>query len=161
MSELDDLKGSLRDARARFAALVESIRPDLHRYCSRMTGSALDGEDIVQETLAAGLYQLGQLSSELPLRPWLFTIAHHKCVDFLRSRKGQPVPMSDEGDEAVVEIEPEIEERDYASYAFSRFGSPIAAARTRCSRAEGSSGSLPPRGREDPRHVGRRSEGGA
>jgi uncharacterized membrane protein len=35
MSELDDLKGSLRDARARFATLVETLRPELHRYAAR------------------------------------------------------------------------------------------------------------------------------
>jgi hypothetical protein len=37
--------------RTALAALLEAIthlRPSLHRYCSRMTGSLLDGEDIVQ-----------------------------------------------------------------------------------------------------------------
>src|SRR6266568_2359848 len=37
---------------ARYVAFLETIthlRPSLHRYCSRMTGSVLDGEDVVQE----------------------------------------------------------------------------------------------------------------
>ena len=42
----------LGQARAGFEKLVAEIRPELHRYCARMTGSVIDGEDIVQDTLA-------------------------------------------------------------------------------------------------------------
>jgi DNA-directed RNA polymerase specialized sigma24 family protein len=42
----------LNQARPRFLALVADVRPDRHRCCARMTGSVIDGEDIVQETLA-------------------------------------------------------------------------------------------------------------
>jgi DNA-directed RNA polymerase specialized sigma24 family protein len=52
MSADDSLIADLRDGRRRFLTLVDDIRPDLHRYCSRMTGSVIDGEDVVQETLA-------------------------------------------------------------------------------------------------------------
>jgi RNA polymerase sigma-70 factor (ECF subfamily) len=31
--------------------LFAEFRPRLHRYCARMTGSVIDGEDVVQETL--------------------------------------------------------------------------------------------------------------
>jgi hypothetical protein len=37
---------------ARYLAFLETvsqIRPTLHRYCSRMTGSVVDGEDVVQD----------------------------------------------------------------------------------------------------------------
>jgi hypothetical protein len=40
------------DARYRaFLETVSGVRAQLHRYCARMTGSRLDGEDLVQETL--------------------------------------------------------------------------------------------------------------
>jgi RNA polymerase sigma-70 factor (ECF subfamily) len=109
----------LRQAHARFAAMVESIRPALHRYCSRMTGSALDGEDLVQETLAQAYYGLSLVRQDVPLRPWLFTIAHHKCVDFLRSRSARSTVDIDERNEPTVEIDAEIEDRELASNAFS------------------------------------------
>lgn len=32
--------------RAEFERLLAEMRPKLHRYCARMTGSAVDGEDI-------------------------------------------------------------------------------------------------------------------
>jgi hypothetical protein len=39
---------------ARYVAFLETIthlRPRLHRYCARMTGSVLDGEDVMQEAV--------------------------------------------------------------------------------------------------------------
>ena len=31
--------------------LAAELRPQLHRYCARMTGSVIDGEDVLQEAL--------------------------------------------------------------------------------------------------------------
>jgi len=77
--------GAFADAREQFLALVDGVRPELHRYCARLTGSVIDGEDIVQETLAKAFYALS-LSAEVPsLRPWLFRIAHNTALDFLKS----------------------------------------------------------------------------
>jgi len=76
---------SIASARAQFLALVEGIRPDLHRYCARLTGSVIEGEDIVQETLARAFYTLAENPEAPPLRPWLFKIAHNAALDFLKS----------------------------------------------------------------------------
>jgi RNA polymerase sigma factor (sigma-70 family) len=65
--------------------MVEALRPELHRYCARLTGSVIEGEDIVQETLANAFYALSLKDEVPPLRPWLFRIAHNKAVDFLKS----------------------------------------------------------------------------
>jgi RNA polymerase sigma-70 factor (ECF subfamily) len=119
MSELGPLAAALRDARERFSAIVEGVRPDLHRYCSRMAGSALDGEDLVQETLAHAYYGLSLLSEEVSLKPWLFAIAHHKCVDFLRTRSAWSTVEVDERSEPTMEINAEIEAHDLAARAFS------------------------------------------
>ena len=72
-------------AREQFLALVAAIRPELHRYCARLTGSVIQGEDIVQDTLAKAFYAL-TLQPEVPaLRPWLFRIAHNAAIDYLKS----------------------------------------------------------------------------
>jgi RNA polymerase sigma-70 factor, ECF subfamily len=74
---------------ARYLAFLETIthlRPSLHRYCSRMTGSVLDGEDVVQEALFQAYRKLETFDDTKPLAPWLFRIAHNGCVDFLRHR---------------------------------------------------------------------------
>jgi RNA polymerase sigma factor (sigma-70 family) len=64
--------------------LVDEVRPELHRYCARMTGSVFDGEDVVQDTLAKAYYALGQMREPPNLKPWLFRIAHNAAMDFLR-----------------------------------------------------------------------------
>jgi DNA-directed RNA polymerase specialized sigma24 family protein len=44
-----EILSKLDQGRREFLVLVEEIRPDLHRYCARMTGSIADGEDVVQD----------------------------------------------------------------------------------------------------------------
>lgn len=73
------------EAREQFLAMVEGIRPELHRYCARLTGSVIEGEDIVQDTLARAFYALSLSADVPPLRPWLFRIAHNAALDFLKS----------------------------------------------------------------------------
>lgn len=74
---------------ARYLAFLETIstlRPALHRYCARMTGSVMDGEDIVQEALFEAYRKLDKFDQSRPLKPWLFRIAHNRCIDLLRHK---------------------------------------------------------------------------
>src|SRR6266481_6326000 len=75
---------------ARYLAFLEtitSLRPSLHRYCSRMTGSVMDGEDVVQDALFQAYRKLETFDDSRPLAPWLFRIAYNQCIDFLRPHK--------------------------------------------------------------------------
>jgi RNA polymerase sigma factor (sigma-70 family) len=97
MSAEDAIFPQLQEARRQFLSLIDEVRPDLHRYCARMTGSVADGEDVVQDTLARGYYELSQLREMPALRPWLFRIAHNRALDFLRSyerRMAEPLDDS-------------------------------------------------------------------
>lgn len=99
---------TLADAREQFLALVESVRPELHRYCARLTGSVIEGEDIVQDTLAKAFYALSLATEVPPLRPWLFRIAHNAALDFLKSHGTKYVDLTAELDEvAFFEDKPE------------------------------------------------------
>ncbi len=69
-----------------FLETITSLRPGLHRYCSRMVGSVLEGEDLVQEALFQAYRKLDTWDEARPLAPWLFRIAHNRCIDFLRRR---------------------------------------------------------------------------
>jgi RNA polymerase sigma-70 factor (ECF subfamily) len=89
---MDDLTGfdthGPFDARYRaFLETITTLRPALHRYCARMTGSVLDGEDVVQEALFQAYRKLDTYDGTRPLKPWLFQIAHNRCIDFLRRRE--------------------------------------------------------------------------
>lgn len=97
--------------RQQFMELVAALRPELHRYCARMTGSIADGEDVVQDTLARAYFALAELEELPPLRPWLFRIAHRRAIDQLRRyerRMGSELQdMADvaETDEALLRAE--------------------------------------------------------
>ena len=86
MEEPQTVPGRL-DARYRaFLETVVLLRPKLHRYCARMTGSTLDGEDVVQDALVDAYRRLDTYDDSRPIGPWLFRIAHNRCIDFLRRR---------------------------------------------------------------------------
>jgi RNA polymerase sigma-70 factor, ECF subfamily len=57
---------------ARYVAFLETVthlRPRLHRYCARITGSVLDGEDVMQESLFEA-YRRSTKSPSSSTRPW-------------------------------------------------------------------------------------------
>src|SRR5262249_39027292 len=96
---------------ARYLAFLETIthlRPSLHRYCSRMTGSVLDGEDVVQEALFQAYRKLDTVDDTRPLAPWLFGIAHTCSIDF-RRRRGVREDAESEAAGAEHESTPPVE----------------------------------------------------
>ena len=83
---------------AELLALAEKLRPELHRYCARLMGSVVDGEDVVQDTFARAFAALNQLEKDQPIRAWLFRIAHNRALDLLRSRAiraAEPIEAAD------------------------------------------------------------------
>ena len=95
----DSILSQLDESRRQFLALVNDVRPDLHRYCARMTGSIADGEDVVQDTLARAYYELPELKELPAMRSWLFRIAHNRALDYLRRyerRMGEPLETAAE-----------------------------------------------------------------
>jgi RNA polymerase sigma factor (sigma-70 family) len=77
---------SAHDRQARLVALAADVRPELHRYCARLMGSVIEGEDVVQDTLLRALVALQDLEELPPLRPWLFRVAHNRAIDLLRGQ---------------------------------------------------------------------------
>jgi RNA polymerase sigma-70 factor, ECF subfamily len=75
----------------RFEQLLSELRPKLHRYCARMTGSAIDGEDIVQDAMIKALVALPDAGLIDNPEGWLFRIAHNTALDFLRRRARGPM----------------------------------------------------------------------
>ena len=112
---------AMMDARDQFMELVDEIRPQLHRYCARMTGSIFDGEDVVQETLAKAYYALGQMVQPPNLKPWLFRIAHNTAMDFLKRYERQHVePVADVPDRVEPEetgVDPALVEASLTVFA--------------------------------------------
>jgi RNA polymerase sigma factor (sigma-70 family) len=113
------------DRRAELLALAGELRPDLHRYCARLMGSVIDGEDVVQDTLIRAFVALQDLEGAPTLRPWLFRIAHNRAFDLLRSqevRMAEPIDAArDVADPAQSDPLETLMRKEAVKTAASRF----------------------------------------
>lgn len=105
------------DLRDRFEGLVGELRPKLHRYCARMTGSAVDGEDIVQDALMKAFAVLPNVGVIDNPEGWLFRIAHNTALDFLRRRARGPMMQHDEALDMIAA--PDSPDRDHEAATMS------------------------------------------
>lgn len=100
-----------------FERLLVGMRPKLHRYCARMTGSAVDGEDVVQEVLIKAVGARPAAAEIDNVAGWLFRIAHNASLDFLRARaRNNVIPITDEAEFVSDDPDP-----DAASVSFRTF----------------------------------------
>ena len=99
-----------------FEDRLKVLRPRLHRYCARMTGSAIHGEDVLQDTLVKALHARAQGVGVDNLDGWRFRIAHNASLDFLRDRsRNTVIPLTE-----AVEAAP-IPEADIVAISFQTF----------------------------------------
>jgi RNA polymerase sigma factor (sigma-70 family) len=113
-----------RDRQAELLALAGELRPDLHRYCARLMGSVIDGEDVMQDTLIRAFVALQDLEEAPPLRPWLFRIAHNRALDLLRGREArmaEPIGAADVADSAQPDPLEMLMRGEAVKTAVSRF----------------------------------------
>jgi RNA polymerase sigma factor (sigma-70 family) len=75
-----------------FQQLLDSQGRDVHRFLVAMVGR-IDAEDCYQETWIAALRAYPRLRDAANLRGWIFTVAHRKALDHLRSRRRTPIPV--------------------------------------------------------------------
>lgn len=80
----------------RLEAVLAKLRPALHRYCARMAGSAVDGEDIVQDAMLKAVAAWDSASPVGNPEGWLFRIAQNAALDFLRKRRRTPETQSED-----------------------------------------------------------------
>src|SRR5712692_1681375 len=88
--------------RDEFERLLGELRPKLHRYSARMSGSAVDGEDIVQDAMVKAFIALPNVGVVDNPEGWLFRIVHNTALDFLRRRARGPVLQSEEALDTIA-----------------------------------------------------------
>jgi RNA polymerase sigma-70 factor, ECF subfamily len=92
MTQIPDSPASVAD----IETLLVAMRPRLHRYCARMTGSVIDGEDVLQDALIKAVESFASVGPLRNPEGWLFRIAHTTALDFLRRRNRSQALYSDE-----------------------------------------------------------------
>jgi RNA polymerase sigma-70 factor (ECF subfamily) len=104
-----------------FARLLAAMRPKLHRYCARMVGSVIDGEDVLQDALIKAVEAHAAAGEIGNPEGWLFRIAHNTALDFLRRRQRQEAMRSAEEVEMIVDQLDAVESRQIASASLRTF----------------------------------------
>jgi RNA polymerase sigma factor (sigma-70 family) len=79
-----------------FRIIHDRYRARLLAYARQMlSASGQDSEDALQEVFVRAYYGLRANHRDLALRPWLYRVAHNRCVDVLRHNQTIPVDPAD------------------------------------------------------------------
>ena len=116
MTEARPVTGDL----AQLERLIAELRPKLHRYCARMTGSVIDGEDVMQQALVKAVEAFPREGNIARPQAWLFRIAHNEAMDFLRRRARQDASHAEE-DPDMIDPAPTPEEQLAATSSLRTF----------------------------------------
>jgi RNA polymerase sigma-70 factor (ECF subfamily) len=112
---------SSADPRAAFDRLLAEQRPKLHRYCARMTGSVIDGEDAVQEALIKAIEAYPNFAAIDNPQAWLFRIAHNATLDLLRRRARQESRQAEGALDMIADPVSTVEDRQNAAVSLGTF----------------------------------------
>jgi RNA polymerase sigma-70 factor (ECF subfamily) len=103
---------ALEGDRESYEKLLEGAARIVRAYLlskARPAGISQDGvEDLVQEVLLAIHAKKHLYRTELPLLPWIFSIARYRLIDSLRARERKPLEVEWD-DEAIAGVAAEAE----------------------------------------------------
>src|SRR5271170_7374257 len=102
-------------------SLLVAMRPKLHRYCARMVGSVIDGEDVLQDALIKAVESFGSAGPIGNPEGWLFRIAHNTALDFLRRRSRLQAIQSGEEVDMIADPADTVASRQLAGASLRTF----------------------------------------
>jgi RNA polymerase sigma-70 factor, ECF subfamily len=108
-------------AAADLDSLLVAMRPKLHRYCARMVGSVIDGEDVLQDALIKAVEAFASSGRIGNPEGWLFRIAHNTALDFLRRRSRQETLRSSEEVDMIADPADAVVSRQIAGASLRTF----------------------------------------
>ncbi|MGB8252774.1 MAG: sigma-70 family RNA polymerase sigma factor [Anaerolineaceae bacterium] len=76
-----------------FTRLVETYQTPVYNLCYRMLGNAGDAEDAAQESFWRAWQYLKRYDRQRSFVTWLLSISAHYCIDQLRKRRLELVPL--------------------------------------------------------------------
>jgi len=101
--------------------LLIAMRPRLHRYCARMVGSVIDGEDVLQDALIKAVEAFASAGPVANPEGWLFRIAHNTALDFLRRRNRQEAMRTGEEVDMIADPADTVASREIARASLRTF----------------------------------------
>ncbi|WP_445149578.1 sigma-70 family RNA polymerase sigma factor [Baekduia sp. Peel2402] len=94
-----------------FTQLYSDHHRDVVRYCRSLLRDEQDAQDAAQGTWTAIWTRPDAARRDVPLRPWLFRVAHNESVTIIRRRRPHD-PLSDLDLPALDDVASDVELRD-------------------------------------------------
>ncbi|MBI4669052.1 MAG: sigma-70 family RNA polymerase sigma factor [Elusimicrobia bacterium] len=92
-----------------FAGLVSRYKNQVFSLIRRLIDNPTDAEDVAQETFIKAYKGLASFDPARSFASWLFAIAHHAAIDFLRARKPRAISIDEEGFVEPAEASPALD----------------------------------------------------
>ncbi len=110
--DLEAIAAVLAGDRDAYAVLVTRYQKPIFHLMFRMTGSYEDALDLAQETFIKAFENLHRFKKGKRFFPWLYTIGLNHSKNFLRTKKGDPIPLEewDPGSDLDRSYSPQQEE---------------------------------------------------
>jgi len=96
-TDLSWLASAQKGNMAAFTQMVETFQRPVFNLCYRMLGDAAEAEDAAQETFLRAYRSIKRYDNSRPFPTWLMSIAAHYCIDQIRKRRMNIVPIEDLG----------------------------------------------------------------
>jgi RNA polymerase sigma-70 factor, ECF subfamily len=83
----------LAGEREEYAHLISAHQEPLYRHALGMVGDADAAADLVQDSFIKAYTSLGTCEDPAMFRSWIFRILRNRCLDYLKNRRRQDVPL--------------------------------------------------------------------
>ena len=95
------IKAAREGDTAAFGNLVKAYQTPIYNLACRMLGNRSEAEEAAQEAFVRAYNHLDSYDPERPFSSWLFSITSHYCIDRLRRRRIDWLPLKEEIAEPV------------------------------------------------------------
>ncbi len=95
------LRAACDGDRAAFGHLVRAYQTPIYNLAYRMLGNRTEAEEAAQEAFVRAYKHMDSYDPERPFSSWLFSITSHYCIDRLRRRRIDWLPLKEEIAEPV------------------------------------------------------------
>ncbi len=97
MSHFSDqqlITGLMQGDRIAFKAFIDCHKHMVYTLAMRVLRNKEDAEEIAQDTFIKAYQSIGNFKGESKLSTWVYKIAYHKCLDYIKKNKRRPQTAS-------------------------------------------------------------------
>ena len=112
LQDYDLVQAALDGDETAFARLLARYKDAIFFMLLKMVNNRSDAEDLTLEAFGKAFKNLHQYSPSYAFSTWLFKIASNNCIDYLRKKKGNLVPIEGSQDTPENESPVKLKSKD-------------------------------------------------